>query len=54
MNRSVLYLLIFFLFGLQYIYSQNSIAGHIVDKDNGADIQNVNIFITELQKGDGL
>ncbi len=51
MKRSVLYLLTFFLFGIQFIYSQNSLSGHITNKDDGADIQNVNIFITELQKG---
>ncbi|MEJ2617192.1 MAG: carboxypeptidase-like regulatory domain-containing protein [Ignavibacteriaceae bacterium] len=51
MKGSVRYFLTFFLFGIQLIYSQNSLSGKITNKDNGADIQNVNIFITELQKG---
>lgn len=51
MKRSLLHIVTFFLLSIQFIYSQNSLSGHITDKDNGSDIQNVNIFITELQKG---
>jgi iron complex outermembrane receptor protein len=52
MERNILYFLIFLLLmNSQFLYPQNSLTGHIINKENENNIGNVNIFITELQKG---
>jgi iron complex outermembrane recepter protein len=51
MKKNILYYLIFLLMNLQFLYSQNSLTGHVANKESGRDLENVNIFIPELQRG---
>ncbi len=51
MKSNILYILPFLLMNMHFIYSQNSLDGHIVNKENGSALDNVNVFIPELQKG---
>ena len=51
MKRNALFYLVFILLNMRIIYSQNSLSGHVTNKEGDTSLQNVNIFITELQKG---
>ncbi len=51
MKKKILFFSIILLMNLQYLFSQNSISGQITNKDNSDNLENVNVFIPELQKG---